>query len=78
MRDYLVGRLTHRLTDRNVLPLRDPRIPYRDFMISHEPPDKVKAKHITRRFDEFEYGYRTYPPPPFWDHDVSGPPSPTR
>lgn len=78
VRDYLVGWLTHCLADRNVLPLRDPRISYRDFMIAHEPPDNVSATRITERFEEFGFGYRSYPLPPFWDHDAAGTPPPSQ
>lgn len=76
MRDYLVGWLTHCLTDRKVLPMQDPRLSYRDFMIAHERPDNVTSNRIAERFEEFGFGYRSYPLPPFWDHDLAGPPSP--
>lgn len=75
MHDYLVGWLTHCLTDREVLPMQDPRISYRDYMIAHERPDNVKPTRINERFEEFGYGYRSYPLPPFWDHDLAGPPA---
>jgi hypothetical protein len=75
--DYLVGWLTHCLTDQHVLPRQDPRIPYRRFMESQSPDDELSRKRITRRFEEFGFGYRSYPLPPFWDHDLAGPPSPT-
>lgn len=78
MRDYLVGWLTHCLTDQKVLPKQDPRIPYRRFMEAREPVDSKHPKRITRRFEEFGYGYRSYPLPPFWDHDVAGPPAPAQ
>jgi hypothetical protein len=78
MRDYLVGWLTRCLTDRKVLPMQDPRLLYRDFMIAHERPDDVKPNRITERFEEFGFGYRSYPLPPFWDHDEAGPPSPAQ
>jgi hypothetical protein len=78
MHDYLVGWLTHCLTDRKVLPKQDPRIPYRRFMEADEPADSQSPKRITRRFEEFGYGYRSYPLPPFWDHDLAGPPSPSQ
>lgn len=78
MHDYLVGWLTHCLTDRNVLPMQDPRTSYRDFMIARERPDNVHPSRINDRFEEFGYGYRSYPLPPFWDHDKAGPPSPAR
>jgi len=77
MRDYLIGWLTHCLTDRKVLPKQDPRIPYRRVMESQAPDDAASRKRITRRFEEFGFGYRSYPLPPFWDHDLAGPPSPT-
>lgn len=76
MRDYLIGWLIHCLTDRKVLPKQDPRIPYRRFMEAREPSDSQTRKRITRRFEEFGYGYRSYPLPPFWDHDMAGPLSP--
>lgn len=75
VRDYLVGWLTHCLTDQHVLPRQDPRIPYRRFLESRSPADALNRKRITRRFDEFGFGYRSYPLPPFWDHDQAGPPS---
>jgi len=75
MRDYLIGWLMHCATDRKVLPKQDPRIPYRRFMEAREKPGLQNSKRITRRFEEFGYGYRSYPLPPFWDHDVAGPPS---
>jgi len=78
MHDYLVGWLIHCLTDRKVLPKQDPRIPYRRFMESQAPDDAKSRKRITRRFEEFGYGYRNYPLPPFWDHDMAGPPSPAQ
>lgn len=77
MRDYLIGWLTHCLADRKVLPKQDPRIPYRRVMESRAPDDATSRKRITRRFEEFGFGYRSYPLPPFWDHDLAGPPSPT-
>ncbi len=76
MRDYLIGWLMHCVMDRKVLPRQDPRIPYRRFMESREPADARNRKRITRRFEEFGYGYRSYPLPPFWDHDMAGPPAP--
>ena len=76
MRDYLIGWLTHCLTERKVLSRQDPRIPYRRHMEARAPSDVQTRKRITRRFEEFGYGYRSYPLPPFWDHDVAGPPSP--
>ena len=76
MRDYLIGWLTHCLTERKVLQRQDPRIPYRRHMEARAPSDVQARKRITRRFEEFGYGYRSYPLPPFWDHDVAGPPSP--
>lgn len=78
MRDYLVGWLTHCLTDRKMLPMQDPRLLYRDFMIAQERPDDVKLNRIAERSEEFGFGYRSYPLPPFWDHDLAGPPSPER
>jgi hypothetical protein len=78
MRDYLIGWLMHCATDRKVLPKQDPRIPYRRLMEAREPSDSKNTKRITRRFEEFGYGYRSYPLPPFWDHDVAGPPSPAQ
>jgi hypothetical protein len=78
MRDYLIGWLTHCLTDQGVLPRQDPRIPYRRFMEARAPTDSTDPKRVTRRFEEFGYGYRSYPLPPFWDHDLAGPPSPPR
>lgn len=47
-------------------------------MEAREPSDSKNTKRITRRFEEFGYGYRSYPLPPFWDHDVAGPPSPAQ
>jgi hypothetical protein len=78
MHDYLIGWLTHCLTDQKVLPKQDPRIPYRRFMEAGEPANSKNPKRITRRFEEFGYGHRSYPLPPFWDHDLAGPPSPQR
>ncbi len=46
-------------------------------MEARESPESKNPKRITRRFEEFGYGYRSYPLPPFWDHDVAGPPSPS-
>lgn len=76
MRDYLIGWLTHCLTEREVLLKQDPRIPYRRYMEAREPADSKSPKRITRRFEEFGYGYRSYPLPPFWDHDVARSSSP--
>jgi hypothetical protein len=76
MQDYLVGWLTHCLTDSKVLPMQDPRIPYRRFLESRNPSPSQNSKRITKQFEEFGYGYRSYPLPPFWDHDLAGPPSP--
>lgn len=78
MRDYLIGWLTHCLTEREVLLKQDPRIPYRRHMEAREPDDSKNPKRITRRFEEFGYGYRSYPLPPFWDHDLAGPPLPAQ
>jgi hypothetical protein len=78
MNDYLVGWLTHCLTDSKVLPMQDPRIPYRRFLESRNPSPSQNSKRITKQFEEFGYGYRSYPLPPFWDHDLAGPPSPGR
>lgn len=78
IRDYLIGWLTHCLTDQKVLPKQDPRIPYRRFMESQAPDDATSRKRITRRFEEFGFGYRSYPLPPFWDHEAAGPPSPVQ
>lgn len=78
MRDYLVGWLTHCLSRQKVLPMQDPRIPYRQFMESREPPGAKNPKRITERFEEFSYGYRSYPLPPFWDHDLAGSSPPTQ
>ncbi|MBA5865442.1 MAG: hypothetical protein GDA67_01965 [Nitrospira sp. CR1.3] len=78
MRDYLIGWLSHCLTERKVVLKQDPRIPYRRHMEARAPSDLQTRKRITSRFEEFGYGYRSYPLPPFWDHDMAGPPSPTR
>jgi hypothetical protein len=61
MRDYLIGWLMHCATDRKVLPKQDPRIPYRRLMEAREPSDSKNTKRITRRFEEFGYGYRKLP-----------------
>lgn len=78
MRDYLIGWLMHCLTNRKVVPKEDPRIPYRRFMEARGPADWKNRKRITKRFEEFGYGYRSYPLPPFWDHEAAGPPSPSQ
>jgi hypothetical protein len=77
--DSLIGWLTNCLMDRKVLPRQDPRIIYRRYMEAHEQSDNMNKKRITRRFEEFGYGFRLYPSiPPFQDKDVARPPSPTR
>lgn len=78
MRDYLIGWLMHCLTDRKMVPKQDPRLPYRRLMEARAPSDSKNRTRITRRFEEFGYGYRSYPLPPFWDHEVADPPSPSQ
>ena len=76
MRDYLIGWLTHCLTERKVFLRQDPRIPYRRHLEARAPSDLQTRTRLTRRFEEFGYGYRSYPLPPFWDHDIADPPAP--
>jgi hypothetical protein len=78
MHDYLVGWLTHCLTDRKVLPMQDPRGPYRQFLQSRSPSVSADPSRVTDRKKNFFSGYQSYPLPPFWDQDLAGPPSPQR
>jgi hypothetical protein len=76
MTDYLIGWLTHCLSERNVLPTQDPRGAYTQFLRNNgrgNPQDPARQRE---RNEQFFYGYGSYPLPPFWDHDVAGPPSP--
>ena len=78
MHDYLVGWLTHCLTDHHVLPMQDPRQPYRQSMQSGQGQAPPGQARMAERSSKFFYGYGSYPLPPFWDQDVAGPPSPDR
>lgn len=71
MQNYSVRWLTHCLTDSKALPMQDPRIPYRRFLESRNPSQAQTSSRITRRFEEFGYGYRSYPLPPFWDQALA-------
>ncbi len=78
MHDYLIGWLTHCLTDSKVLPMQDPRSPYRQFLRSRGLSPSKDSARVVERKDKFFSGYQSYPLPPFWDQDVAGPPSPQR
>jgi hypothetical protein len=78
MHDYLVGWLTHCLSKNTVLPMQDPRGPYRQFLQSRGPSPSKDPARVTDRKDKFFFGYQSYPLPPFWDQDLAGPPSPQR
>ena len=78
MQDYLVGWLTHCLSKNTVLPMQDPRGPYRQFLQSRGPSPSKDPARVTDRKDKFFFGYQSYPLPPFWDQDLAGPPSPQR
>ena len=78
MHDYLVGWLTHCLTDNKVLPMQDPRQPYQQFIRSDHRQGSQNQARMAERNSNFFYGYGSYPLRPFWDQDVAGPPSPDR
>lgn len=78
MQDYLVGWLTHCLSENKVIPMQDPRGPFRQFLQSRNSSPSKDPARATERKDKFFFGYQSYPLPPFWDQDLAEPPSPSR
>ncbi len=64
MRDYLVGWVTHCLSEHGKLSEADPR-PRWSRMVNESSKG---AERRADRKENFFYGYSSYPLPPFWDH----------
>ncbi len=78
MQDYLIGWLTHCLSEKKTLPYDDPRPFYEQFM---QKDSRDQSQHPTRqqeRNERFFSGYTMYPTRPFWDRAHAGPPSPSQ
>jgi len=76
MQDYLIGWLTHCLSEKKTLPYEDPRPFYEQFV---QKNSRDQSQHPTRQQDRnerFFSGYTRYPTRPLWDRAHAGPPSP--